>query len=67
LQSKYPGWAMRLSPVMMQFYYWKTFDASPPDAYEMLLLDVMVSDATLFMRGDQAEATWSVITPILEV
>jgi len=65
-QSKYPGPAMRLSPVMMQFYYRETFDVVPPDAYETLLLDVMIGDATLFMRGDQAEAAWSVITPILE-
>jgi len=65
-QSKYPGQAMRLSPVMMQFYYRETFDVVPPDAYETLLLDVMVGDATLFMRADQAEAAWSVITPILE-
>ena len=65
-QSKYPGPAMRLSPVMMQFYYRETFDVSPPDAYETLLLDVMVGDATLFMRADQAEAAWSVITPILD-
>ncbi len=57
---------MRLSPVMMQFYYRETFDVLPPDAYETLLLDVMVGDATLFMRADQAEAAWSVITPILE-
>jgi glucose-6-phosphate 1-dehydrogenase len=65
-QSKYPGPSMRLSPVMMQFYYRETFDVSPPGAYETLLLDVMIGDATLFMRGDQAEAAWSVITPILE-
>jgi len=66
-QSKYPGQAMRLSPVMMQFYYRETFDVSPPDAYETLLLDVMIGDVTLFMRGDQAEAAWSVISPVLQV
>ena len=65
-QSKYPGPTMRLSPVMMQFYYRETFDVPPPDAYETLLLDVMIGDATLFMRADQAEAAWSVITPILD-
>lgn len=37
-----------------------------PDAYEALLLDVMIGDATLFMRADQVEAAWSVVTPILE-
>ena len=38
----------------------------PPEAYETLLLDVMRGDATLFMRADQVEAAWAVITPILE-
>ena len=51
----------------MQFYYREAFKATPPEAYETLLLDVMRGDATLFMRADQTEAAWSVITPILEV
>jgi glucose-6-phosphate 1-dehydrogenase len=66
-QSKYPGQAMRLSPVMMQFYYRETFKVPPPEAYETLLLDVMRGDATLFMRGDQAEAAWTVISPFLDI
>jgi glucose-6-phosphate 1-dehydrogenase len=66
-QSKYPGLPMRLTPVMMQFYYQETFSISPPEAYETLLLDVMRGDATLFMRDDQVDAAWSVISPILEV
>jgi glucose-6-phosphate 1-dehydrogenase len=65
-QSKYPGMTMRLSPVMMQFYYQETFRAVTPEAYETLLMDVMRGDATLFMRGDQAEAAWEVISPVLE-
>ena len=39
----------------------------PPEAYETLLLDIMENDATLFLRGDQTEAAWSVIAPVLEV
>jgi glucose-6-phosphate 1-dehydrogenase len=66
-QSKYPGLTMRLSPVMMQFYYRETFKVTPPEAYETLLLDVMRGDATLFMRDDQVEEAWSVISPILNV
>ena len=65
-ETKYPGQTMRLSPVMMRFFYRETFKIELPDAYETLLLDVMEGDATLFMRGDQAEAAWQVITPILE-
>jgi glucose-6-phosphate 1-dehydrogenase len=66
-EVKHPGPAMHLSPVMMQFYYREAFKATPPEAYETLLLDVMWGDATLFMRADQKEAAWSVISPILDV
>jgi glucose-6-phosphate 1-dehydrogenase len=66
-ESKYPGPTMRLSPVMMQFFYREAFRVAPPEAYETLLLDVMVRDATLFMRADQTEVAWSVLMPILQV
>ena len=66
-QVKHPGPVMHLSPVMMQFYYREAFKVAPPEAYETLLLDIMQGDATLFLRRDQTEAAWSVITPILEV
>jgi glucose-6-phosphate 1-dehydrogenase len=65
-EAKYPGPTMRLSPVIMQFYYREAFKTVPPEAYETLLLDIMKGDATLFMRGDQAEAAWSVISPVLD-
>ena len=57
---------MRLSPVQMRFCYREAFKATTPEAYETLLLDVILEDATLFMRADQVEAAWSVIMPILE-
>jgi glucose-6-phosphate 1-dehydrogenase len=66
-EVKQPGPTLRLSPVMMQFYYREAFKAKPPEAYETLLLDIIEGDATLFLRGDQAEAAWSVVTPVLEV
>jgi glucose-6-phosphate 1-dehydrogenase len=65
-QAKQPGPAMRLSPVEMRFCYRDAFQATPPEAYETLLLDVILGDATLFMRADQVEAAWSVVTPILK-
>jgi len=65
-EAKSPGPTMRLSPVVMQFYYQEAFKTQPPEAYETLLLDVMRPDATLFMRADQAGAAWRVITPFLE-
>jgi glucose-6-phosphate 1-dehydrogenase len=64
--AKQPGPPMHLSPVNMRFSYSEAFDATPPEAYETLLLDVIRGDATLFMRADQVEAAWSVVTPILE-
>lgn len=65
--AKQPGPPMHLSPVNMRFSYSEAFDATPPEAYETLLLDVIRGDATLFMRADQVEAAWSVVTPILEM
>ncbi len=65
-QAKQPGTDLRLSPVDMRFSYKEAFKSSPPEAYETLLLDVMRGDATLFMRADQVEAAWSVVTPVLE-
>jgi len=66
-QAKQPGPPMRLTPVDMSFCYQDAFKDAPRDAYETLLLDVMLGDATLFMRADQVEAAWSVIEPILTV
>jgi len=66
-QAKQPGPRMRLTPVSMNFCYDDSFEFEPPEAYETLLLDVMLGDATLFMRADQVEAAWSVIMPIIKV
>jgi glucose-6-phosphate 1-dehydrogenase len=66
-EVKQPGPGFHLSPVMMQFYYREAFKITPPEAYETLLLDIMEGDATLFLRGDQAEAAWQVISPVLDV
>ena len=65
-QAKQPGPDMRLSPVEMRFCYRDAFKVDPPEAYETLLLDVIRKDATLFMRADQIEAAWSIVTPIIE-
>ncbi len=65
LQAKRPGPAMQLAPVDMHFLYKEAFQSPSPEAYETLLLDVMRGDATQFMRADQVEAAWSLITPIL--
>jgi glucose-6-phosphate 1-dehydrogenase len=66
-QAKEPGSKLHLSPVDMHFSYQDTFKYRTPEAYETLLADVITHDATLFMRADQVEASWSAITPILNV
>ena len=65
-QAKRPGPSMILSPVDMVFSYAEAYHEQEPEAYETLLQDIMEGDATLFMRADQVEAAWRVITPIME-
>ena len=43
----------------MEFRYGSSFGVEPPEAYERLLLDCMLGDATLFTRGDEVEASWT--------
>ena len=66
-QAKKPGEMMELSPVDMRFLYKETFHRKPPEAYETLLLDVMLADNTQFMRADQLELAWQIIAPIINV
>ena len=69
---KTPGTANELtpefeiSPVKMDFSYDEVFGGETPPAYQTLLLDVMLGDATLFTRSDEVEAAWTVIDPVLE-
>jgi glucose-6-phosphate 1-dehydrogenase len=65
-QAKQPGPTLELSLVDMNFSYQEAFRKKSPQAYETLLADVISGDATFFMRGDQVEASWSVLTPILD-
>lgn len=63
--TKRPGLTMALNPSEMVFDY-DTCSTQSPEAYETLLLDALNGDATLFMRSDQVEEAWDVITPIQE-
>lgn len=63
--AKQPGPRMRLQQVDMRFSYLEEFKADPPNAYETLLLDVILGDQTLFMRADQVETAWSILMPVL--
>lgn len=64
--SKTPGSKAQTHPVDMNFKYGEAFHVPSPEAYERLLLDVMAGDASLFMRRDAVEASWTWITDILE-
>jgi glucose-6-phosphate 1-dehydrogenase len=65
-EAKLPGTRMQLAPVRMNFRYGQAFGGEVPEAYETLLLDAMLGDATLFARSDFVEASWSLITPLHE-
>jgi glucose-6-phosphate 1-dehydrogenase len=65
-QVKVPGPAMRLEPFQMDFGYLSAFGKGPPDAYERLVLDAALGDTTLFTRGDEIEAAWAFIDPVIE-
>ena len=65
VQGKRPGLDMLLNTVDMVFDYRTTYSSYTPEAYETLLLDAMIGDQTLFMRGDQVEAAWELLMPII--
>jgi glucose-6-phosphate 1-dehydrogenase len=66
INSKVPGLHVNIDPVKMDFHYGTAFGGTSPEAYERLLLDVMVGDPTLFMRRDAVEAAWRWVMPILQ-
>lgn len=66
LNGKVPGLETRTQPVKMSFRYRTTFGSNTPEAYERLVLDAMIGDGTLFIRGDEAETSWQLCTPILD-
>lgn len=66
MNSKVPGLETRTQPVKMSFSYATTYGSDTPEAYERLILDSMVGDSTLFIRGDETEASWNLVSPILD-
>ncbi len=66
INSKVPGLETRTQPVKMDFGYKTTFGSNTPEAYERLILDSMVGDSTLFIRGDETEESWRIMTPVLK-
>jgi glucose-6-phosphate 1-dehydrogenase len=62
--SKVPGSQMEVRDVAMDFLYGQSFTESSPEAYERLILDVLLGDATLFPQAAEVEASWRVIDPL---
>ncbi|HEY9622606.1 MAG TPA: glucose-6-phosphate dehydrogenase [Crinalium sp.] len=66
-EVKTPGTSLRTRTVEMDFRYDTAFGQANAEAYGRLLIDCMLGDQTLFTRGDEVEASWRVLTPLLEV
>lgn len=65
-EAKIPNSANEIQSAAMEFHYRDSFkDTALPDAYERLLLDALVGDASLFTREDEIELSWKLIDYIL--
>ena len=65
LMAKTPGDSMRLKQAELELDFREQFGGPRMEAYERLLLDVLRGQLTLFMRGDELEAAWDWVEPIL--
>jgi glucose-6-phosphate 1-dehydrogenase len=63
--AKVPGQGMTIRSVHMDFLYGGAFREGLPDAYERLILDAMLGDATLFTRSDEIEEQWALVDAIV--
>jgi glucose-6-phosphate 1-dehydrogenase len=64
--AKVPGEAFRVRSVGMDFSYARAFGGPETDAYERLLHDAMIGDATLFIRSDEVDRAWEIVDPFLQ-
>ncbi len=65
--AKVPELGLDVRSVNMDFAYGLSFAREAPEAYETLLLDAMLGDASLFTRADEVEAAWAIVTPLIDV
>jgi glucose-6-phosphate 1-dehydrogenase len=63
--AKVPGSGFEVSSVNMDLLYGTAFLEEAPDAYQRLLLDLMLGDPTLFIRADEAEGAWKILEPVM--
>jgi glucose-6-phosphate 1-dehydrogenase len=64
--GKVPGPDVRLNTVNMDFSYAESFGCRTPEAYETLILDCLLGDATLYSDSDWIEKSWQLLMPVLE-
>ena len=64
--SKVPGAGMQVRDVSMDFGYGHAFTEASPEAYERLILDVLLGDPPLFPRHEEVELSWKILDPIEE-
>ncbi|MFC6285129.1 glucose-6-phosphate dehydrogenase [Nocardioides sp. GCM10027113] len=64
--SKVPGTSMEIRDVNMDFAYGGSFTEASPEAYERLILDVLLGDPPLFPRHEEVELSWKILDPILD-
>ena len=62
--AKVPGTAMEVRDVTMDFGYGHSFTEASPEAYERLILDVLLGDPPLFPRHEEVELSWKILDPI---
>ena len=64
--AKVPAHEVNVRTVDMEFDYENDFGSGTPEAYERLLQDCMLGDATLFTRADEIEEAWEIVGPVLD-
>jgi glucose-6-phosphate 1-dehydrogenase len=64
--SKVPGPGMQVRDVTMDFGYGHSFTEDSPEAYERLILDVLLGDPPLFPRHQEVELSWKILDPIVK-
>ncbi|EWT01831.1 glucose-6-phosphate dehydrogenase [Intrasporangium oryzae NRRL B-24470] len=64
--SKVPGSQMEVRDVTMDFGYGSSFTEASPEAYERLILDVLLGDPPLFPRHEEVELSWRILDPLIQ-
>ena len=64
--AKVPGTAMEIRDVSMDFAYGGAFVESSPEAYERLILDVLLGDPPLFPQVEEVELAWKILDPVID-